>query len=64
MRLLNRVVVPAFAADFPGRADTLDRARLPFYCINCYRKMETSYITSDFGPFCDDCLKELEPFLR
>jgi hypothetical protein len=52
--------IPSFASDYPERASTLDHTRLPFYCINCQRKRRTKYLTDDFGPFCEDCLQELE----
>jgi hypothetical protein len=51
--------VPDFAADYPEIAETLEQARLPFYCINCYQKRETVYLTPNFGPFCRECVKEM-----
>lgn len=51
--------VPDFAVDYPERAETLDHARLPFYCVNCHRKRPTRYLTPNFGPFCGECLREL-----
>ena len=53
---MSRVTIPAYASDHPEQAQTLLQAMLPFYCINCYRKRETTYLTPDFGPFCDECL--------
>jgi len=55
---MTRTHIPSFAADYPEVAVTLEQARLPFYCTNCYRKRETSYLTPNFGPFCDECLQE------
>jgi hypothetical protein len=52
--------IPSYAADYPEIAETLAQAMLPFYCINCYRKRETRYVTPNFGPFCENCLKELK----
>ncbi len=52
--------IPDWASDYPEIAETLEQARLPFYCINCYRKKPTKYITENFGPFCELCLEELE----
>jgi len=57
---MTRVLIPIFAADFPEVADTINRARLPFYCANCYCKRETVWLTPNFGPFCDECLKAAE----
>lgn len=57
---MTRNSIPAFAVDYPERAQTLAQAFLPFYCINCYRKAETTYLTPDFGPFCDACLRDTE----
>lgn len=54
-----RTPVPSYADRHPEVATTLEQARLPFYCCNCYRKRETIYLTPDFGPFCSECLKEL-----
>lgn len=51
--------VPDFAKDYPERAETLEQARLPFYCCNCYRKGPTRWLTPNFGPFCASCLREL-----
>ena len=59
---MTRNTVPAFAADYPEVAQTLGHTRLPFYCCNCQRKRETTYLTDNFGPFCDDCLKEVPQF--
>lgn len=55
--------VPKFAYNYPARAETLEQARLPFYCCNCSRKGPTKWVTANFGPFCDDCLDELRPYL-
>jgi hypothetical protein len=55
-----RVQVPTWAADYPAIAQTLEQARLPFYCMNCLRKKETAYLTPNFGPVCDECLEELK----
>jgi len=57
---MTRVKIPDFAKDFPEMAQSLVQTRLPFYCINCQHKRETTYLTPDFGPFCDECLKEAE----
>jgi hypothetical protein len=56
--------IPDFAADYPEVAETIFDLRLPFYCANCYHKRETTYVTPNFGPFCDECLKELPPLPR
>ena len=56
---MTRTPIPAYAADYPEVAQTLSQCFLPFYCINCYRKRETVYLTPDFGPFCEECLKQL-----
>ena len=61
---MTRTSIPAYAADYPERAQTLTQAFLPFYCINCYRKRETTYLTPDFGPFCDACLEEARPLMK
>jgi hypothetical protein len=58
--MIKRNTIPSFAADYPARAVTLEQLSLPFYCINCQRKKETIYLTPDFGPFCDDCLQEVQ----
>lgn len=62
---MTRTTIPSFAvedsAEYP---ETAAGTHLPFYCINCYRKRETTYLTPDFGPFCDECLKEVEPLLK
>jgi hypothetical protein len=52
--------IPFFAKDYPERATELNHLSLTFYCINCQRKAKTRYLTSDFGPFCDDCINELK----
>jgi hypothetical protein len=39
----KRVTIPQYAEDYPAAAETLEQARLPFYCCNCYRKKETTY---------------------
>lgn len=61
---MRRTTIPAFAADYPERAQTIDQARLPFYCCNCLRKKETTYLTPNFGPFCDECLEDVAPLLK
>lgn len=48
----------------PAAATELKYVYLPFYCINCLRKAETWYLTPNFGSFCADCLKEIEPLLK
>lgn len=61
MREVNRV--PWFAKDakdYPARATELEHLSLSFYCINCQRKADTEYLTPNFGPFCADCIRELE----
>lgn len=58
-----RNTVPGWAADLPECAETLQQLSLPFYCCNCYRKRTTTYLTSDFGPFCDECIQEVSPLL-
>lgn len=60
---MTRTPIPTYAADYPERAQTLAHAILPFYCCNCYRKRETTYLTPNFGPFCDECLEEIQPLL-
>jgi len=55
---MTRTHIPLFARDYPEVAETLNQTRLPFYCINCQRKRETTYLTPNFGPFCDECLEE------
>lgn len=59
--------VPEFAqhnADYPEVATKVDHLRLTFYCCNCTHKREAAYVTPNFGPFCRECLKELEPLLK
>lgn len=62
---MTRTKIPSFAiedsAEYP---ETAAGTHLPFYCINCYRKRETTYLTPNFGPFCDECLEEVEPLLK
>ncbi len=55
---MTRNPIPSFARNFPDIAMDLAQTRLPFYCANCQRKRETTYLTPDFGPFCDECLDE------
>lgn len=62
--MTEREPIPQFTSDYPEVAQTIEQTRLPFYCYNCYRKRETRYITPNFGPFCDDCLKEIELLLK
>lgn len=59
MRIKITEHVPAFAHDHPKVAETLAQARLPFYCMNCYRKGPTGWITANFGPICAECAKEI-----
>jgi len=61
---MTRTKVPSYAADYPKRATDIKHFSLPFYCINCQRKRDTTYLTPDFGPFCDDCLGEIRPLLK
>lgn len=56
--------VPEFARDYPNVAQTLRQTRLSFYCMNCQRKRPTRYLTPDFGPLCEDCLREIEHLLK
>lgn len=56
---MTRHAIPAFAADYPEVAKTLEHTRLPFYCMNCQRKRETTYLTPDFGGLCDECIGEM-----
>jgi hypothetical protein len=51
--------VPAFAEEYPNRAENITHTRLPFYCINCQGKAATCYLTPNFGPLCAECLKEI-----
>ena len=53
--------VPRWATgeSYPEIATLSEQMRLPFYCINCYHKRPTAYLTPNFGPFCADCLKEI-----
>lgn len=55
-----RNTIPNFAADYPVTATDISHLRLTFYCINCMRKRETTYLTPNFGPFCDACIAELK----
>lgn len=60
---MTRNKIPPFAVNdelYPLQAQSLLETRLPFYCCNCQRKAETTYLTPNFGPFCDECLKELD----
>jgi hypothetical protein len=57
---MTRNPIPKFAADYPERATELNHLHLTFYCINCQRKRETTYITPNFGPFCDECMNDLQ----
>ncbi len=50
--------VPAYARNFPRIAETLEQARLPFYCMNCQQKGPTGWPTPNFGPLCHECAKE------
>ncbi len=50
--------VPKLAAEYPPVAENLKQARLTFYCINCYRKAPTTWITPNFGPVCEACVTE------
>jgi hypothetical protein len=55
--------VPRFAADdagYPAQRSVGQFESLNFYCINCYRKGHTRYLTGNLGPFCDECWSELE----
>jgi len=52
--------IPKFASDYPEIAQTLEQARLTFYCMNCYRKRSTAFLTPDFGPLCHECIEELD----
>lgn len=56
----SSATVPNFASDAPSRAAVLRDLSLPYYCINCQRKADTVYLTPNFGPFCAECVKELE----
>ena len=56
--------VPDFAADYPERAASIVHTRLPFYCANCRRKRPTKYLTPNFGPFCEECSKEIETLVQ
>lgn len=58
------ILVPQFAVDYPELAETIEHARLPFYCCNCLRKRPTTYLAPNFGPFCKDCLDEVVPLLN
>ena len=51
--------IPEYAKDYPDVAQTLEQASLPFYCCNCYRKAETTWVTPNLGPFCALCLAEI-----
>lgn len=57
-RIYNRV--PTYAYDYPPLAKNIEQVRLPFYCMNCYRKKPTTYTTPNFGPLCADCVWEME----
>lgn len=61
---MNFGKIPDFAAKYPETAQDLKQAWLPIYCINCYHKRETAYITPNFGPFCRACLEELNTALQ
>lgn len=56
---MTRTKIPSYAIDYPERAVEIAHFHLPFYCINCWRKRETTYLTPNFGPFCDECIVEL-----
>lgn len=59
LKLVTMEPVPKFAADHPLIAETMEQARLTFYCMNCYRKRPTGWVTPNFGPLCEECLEEL-----
>ena len=59
MKLEMTERVPAFAHDYPVVAQTVEQMRLPFYCMNCYHKGPTGWVTPNFGPICAACAKEL-----
>lgn len=46
--------------DYPKLASKVTHLSLPWYCINCLTKAETTYLTHNFGPFCRGCAKEAE----
>lgn len=52
--------MPDFAANYPDTAKTIKQLGLTFYCINCLRKTETTFLTPNFGPVCRQCVKELD----
>ena len=61
---MRNIMVPAFAFNYPVKAETLEQTRLPFYCANCQQKRMTRYLTPNFGPFCLDCFAELNTYIE
>jgi len=54
--------LPDWTESLPDRAETLDHLRGTFYCMNCWRKAPTTYLTPNFGPICRSCYDQIPAF--